>query len=68
MSGQRRVVVNGYSSVYIRKLLDRGLERYGSLRQLAQALGISTSVIYRWRHNEQKMGDKWVINLEKLLL
>ena len=68
MSGQRRVVVNGYSAIYIRKLLDRGLERYGSLRQLAQALGISTSVIYRWRHDEQKMGEKWVINLEKLLL
>ena len=68
MSVQRRVVVNGYSAIYIRKLLDRGLERYGSLRQLAQALGISTSVIYRWRHNEQKMGEKWVVNLEKLLL
>lgn len=68
MSEQRRVVVHGYSHVYIRKLLDRGLERYGSLRQLAQVMGISTSVIYRWRNNEQKMGDKWVLNLEKLLL
>lgn len=64
----RRVIVDGYSPLYCRKLLDEGIKRYGSLRQVASAIGISTSVIYRWYHNEQRMGKVWVENLERLLL
>lgn len=64
---QRRVIVKGYCYEYCRKLLDAGVKKYGSLRQLSFALGIAPSVIYRWYNQETSMGVKWVETLEILL-
>lgn len=63
----RRIVVHGYHFLYVKKLLNQGVEKYGSLRQLGFALGISTSVIYRWYNQESEMNEQWVESLESLL-
>jgi hypothetical protein len=63
----RRVIVNGYHYAYVKKLLSEGREKYGSLRQLGFALGISSATIHRWYNHESEMGAKWVESLESLL-
>jgi len=63
----RRLIVQGYHYDYIKKRLIEGRDRYGSLRQLGFALGISSSTVHRWYNNDTKMGTKWVESLEKLL-
>ena len=63
----RRVIVHGYHYLYVKKILTEGREKYGSLRQLGFALGISSATIHRWYNNESEMGKKWVESLELLL-
>lgn len=63
----RKIISGDYDYRYYKGLLDEGQRRFGSLRQLAFALGIAGSVLYRWYHGEQKMGKLWVENLEHLL-
>jgi DNA invertase Pin-like site-specific DNA recombinase len=63
----RRVIVRGYHYLYVKKILTQGREKYGSLRQLGFALGISSATIHRWYNNESEMGKKWVESLESLL-
>jgi DNA invertase Pin-like site-specific DNA recombinase len=63
----RRIIVNGYHPKYKIKLLEDAKNYYGSLRKVAFALGIATSVIYRWYNNETEMGQQWAKNLEDIL-
>jgi ribosome-binding protein aMBF1 (putative translation factor) len=63
----RRVIVHGYHYLYVKKILTEGREKYGSLRQLGFALGISSATIHRWYNNESEMNEKWVRSLESLL-
>ena len=63
----RRIIVSGYHYLYVKKLLNQAIKKYGSLRQVGFAIGISTSVIYRWYNHESEMGKKWVESLESLL-
>lgn len=64
---QRRVIVKGYCHEYCRSLITKGADKYGSIRKLAFALGVASSVLYRWHNNETPMGEKWVESLESLL-
>jgi hypothetical protein len=63
----RRIIVQGYHPKYTTKILDDAANYFGSLRKVAFALGVPTSVLYRWHSNETKMGEKWVHSLEQLL-
>lgn len=63
----RRIIVKGYHPAYKRKIISEAAECLGSLRKVAFALGIPTSMIYRWNSNETEMREKWVTCIEQLL-
>lgn len=64
---QRRVITDGYHPKYIKKILVEARNYYGSVRKIGFAMGLPSSVVYRWYNNEEKMGAKWVLILEQIL-